>query len=882
AGTATIPAGSSSRFVVPFDATDWPFGPYRSTLSLTVDEQVVREIPIWVGIIDGERVLPRARENDVYWFGLDVSAGADIDAGNDISYAYYDLMGVDVLRGVPRSTENADSHALLDEQMARLAEHGMRSGFNLFPDDWRAEGKRYDQQHALRLERLADVAERYGGQGVGQIPFIELGNEPDLPFFYGRPVEDYVAAYHAAYDAIKQSPGGQATLVMTGGLCFHTDIGNKRARRIIELLDPDKVDAWAFHGHGAGVEAERAAWQRQVDAVRDHARGDSTAQRAKPFIETESGVSGMSPTALAEQARTTVEKQVFAQSVGMPTLLYFRLYIAGGAAGYTMTEQAAPGGAWNQPRPSVLAYRHLVQRLRHHRFVRLVDAGVEGVEAYLFEETDAADNATGRKTLVAFSTLPRRHGLLVRLGAADAAVDTPVAFDMYGNAADVPTLPGNVAGLEVGIDSVFLTWTGNAGDNVAITPPLIAAIDGRPRLLTGHTNRVPLRITPPAGGTGNATLNIEAHGRVPITLADAEHQLDLTDSSDVVLELDVARTDEVLVVPTWWKVFPLADADAVMADAALLATVPDTLPKAGGGTVSPLHLTVGDDGRVPLAEVAGVEKQRPAVAYAYLDSPTRQTLEVGAVADWWMAWFVNGEPVYDTLETGNGPNTLADHSFTIELEPGRNVLAVVVLSGSAGFDFALAGPKQLAIARTNGVDPDRLDITVIADDGTPIARQVVPLTLADPIARLGDVDTRSIAAWQDLQPTAILGEPAINNLHAKHPDQSRWYDGPDDLSALVWLRHDAHKLHVAVLVRDDTTLDGDDVEVTLTADGTVLHAGPVGSVTTQDGKRLHFLEVDHAGGVVDLTVRIDDHDDPAVGLKQQLDLEPQRHALTPS
>ncbi|MEM6314718.1 MAG: hypothetical protein AAF743_11550, partial [Planctomycetota bacterium] len=255
AGTATIPAGSSSRFVVPFDATDWPFGPYRSTLSLTVDEQVVREIPIWVGIIDGERVLPRARENDVYWFGLDVSAGADIDAGNDISYAYYDLMGVDVLRGVPRSTENADSHALLDEQMARLAEHGMRSGFNLFPDDWRAEGQRYDRQHALRLERLADVAERYGGQGVGQIPFIELGNEPDLPFFYGRPVEDYVAAYHAAYDAIKQSPGGQATLVMTGGLCFHTDIGNKRARRIIELLDPDKVDAWAFHGHGAGVEA---------------------------------------------------------------------------------------------------------------------------------------------------------------------------------------------------------------------------------------------------------------------------------------------------------------------------------------------------------------------------------------------------------------------------------------------------------------------------------------------------------------------------------------------------------------------------------------------------------------------------------------------------
>ncbi|MEM6313451.1 MAG: hypothetical protein AAF743_05165, partial [Planctomycetota bacterium] len=76
--------------------------------------------------------------------------------------------------------------------------------------------------------------------------------------------------------------------------------------------------------------------------------------------------------------------------------------------------------------------------------------------------------------------------------------------------------------------------------------------------------------------------------------------------------------------------------------------------------------------------------------------------------------------------------------------------------------------------------------------------------------------------------------------------------------------------------------DGDDVEVTLTADGTVLHAGPVGSVTTEDGKRLHVLEVEHAGGVVDLTVRVDDHDDMAVGLKQHLDLEPQRHAFTPS
>ncbi|MEM6562556.1 MAG: hypothetical protein AAF656_13215, partial [Planctomycetota bacterium] len=431
-GTATVPAGSSSRFLATLDTAGLPLGPYRGELALSVDGVSAGVTPIVLGLIDdGPRTLPRAADGDAYWFGLDASHGSLNPSGTPIMYAYYDLMGVDILRGTPNTSESIAGLSDLDalaQRMYKLAEHGMRASFIMFPDDWRKDGTAYENDRLKRLERLAAVADRFGGQGVGEVPMMELGNEPDLPQFYGDPVEQYVDAYHAAYDAIKATTGGQKTDVGIGGLCFHSAVGDRNARRILELLEPDKVDAWTYHAHGPGVESERKGYERQVDAIRRHVRGNVDEQLAKPMYETESGVAAAGFDNAQEQARTTVEKQVYAMSVGMRTLMYFRLVFGGPEGSYSMTMRLDASedharGEWNQPRASVLAYRQLVRQLRHHEFVTMVDAGVSGVEAYLFARDD-------RRVLVTFNTEPRRHTLFVRTGPTDAATIT----DMYGNA----------------------------------------------------------------------------------------------------------------------------------------------------------------------------------------------------------------------------------------------------------------------------------------------------------------------------------------------------------------------------------------------------------------------------------------------------------------
>jgi len=88
---------------------------------------------------------------------------------------------------------------------------------------------------------------------------------------------------------------------------------------------------------------------------------------------------------------------------------------------------------------------------------------------------------------------------------------------------------------------------------------------------------------------------------------------------------------------------------------------------------------------------------------AYLLAPITATadttVEIGAGADWWMHWWVDGQGVYDTLgkgHAGNGttPITGRDHVFTMKLAKGRHVLAVAVF-GYRQFLFAVTSPQQL-------------------------------------------------------------------------------------------------------------------------------------------------------------------------------------------
>jgi len=72
------------------------------------------------------------------------------------------------------------------------------------------------------------------------------------------------------------------------------------------------------------VKAERDAYIR----IRDEAAKWGKAE--KLYVETESGMSARTRAQVRVQARTAVQKMVFAQSVGLPTFIWFRLMISGG------------------------------------------------------------------------------------------------------------------------------------------------------------------------------------------------------------------------------------------------------------------------------------------------------------------------------------------------------------------------------------------------------------------------------------------------------------------------------------------------------------------------------------------------------------------------
>jgi outer membrane protein assembly factor BamB len=124
----------------------------------------------------------------------------------------------------------------------------------------------------------------------------------------------------------------------------------------------------------------------------------------------------------------------------------------------------------------------------------------------------------------------------------------------------------------------------------------------------------------------------------------------------------------------------------------------------------------------PLVHWAG----QVAVAYAEIVCDRPGTLMVGAGADWWMSWTLDGKPVFDTLKGGNEPSrhtywsrttcTDTDYLFPVDVEAGRHVIAVVVKSGSRGWSLASAS-QGAAVATVMPV--------VTGDDNVPNLRDLV-------------------------------------------------------------------------------------------------------------------------------------------------------------
>ncbi len=884
-GALTATAAQTVDLPISLSAGDWRLGPYRAVIAFRLEAEAptLWETPVHLGLINSKaapRALPKARTGEFY-FGLDPSNSHIYDPAADVALAWYDLMGVDIIRNIPHrgNLTNVDQAA---KALEKIAARGVRAMGMAEVDDPGRKGGDRERYAEKQRELVGAIAERFTGDAPGKIKWWELGNEPDLPFFYKGPIAEYVKYYERMYDAIKQGAvaGGHQptdTVVMNGGLCFYGADGDRRAREFVRLIDPAKLDAFAYHGHGPGVKAERDAWQRL------HAEASKDGKGNIPLIETESGFSGNNRNGLAEQARTAVEKTLFAQSKGAPTLMFFRLFMEGEGTegGYGLTHDKT------QPRPSVLAYRNMVVQLRHARFERRVDfagkVGADGVEAYLFQIVGDDGMPGGEKVLAAFCTSNARHDLLVQLGLPGVSVDRVNQVDLYGNTKPADRVAGNIAKLPVAADTVYLTWR-CAGDCAGVEPvPSILSlapsdsVNGElPILLTGAENKLVIDVRAPGDQALAGMVELKAFGRVPMAIEPSGAEVSAPQRLPITINVDPAAVP--LDMPHWWAVFLDADAAKIMADPNLLATLPDDLPKAGGGRVAGQYVML--DGRsINLGKIAGgIKEKRPAMLFATLESSADVTMPVAASADWWMAWFVNGQRVYSTLDTGNRHGTLADHTFDLPLKKGTNVIAATVLSGSGGWAIDIAGPKQRAIAISGGVDPDRIEATLTTQAvREPAARLVLPVRLQTPIPPLGKMaDEADLKSWMKLEPLAVLGTDQVTNLHLQFPEQSRWYKGEKDLSATIWLRQgDDGTVYVAVATVDaDWVANGDDIEIVLADESGKVLASDKKSRTRSAAAPIIFTFPPGAmpAGPMRVSVRVNDCDPGIEGVKQHADL----------
>ncbi|MBI3945209.1 MAG: heparinase II/III family protein, partial [Armatimonadetes bacterium] len=172
----------------------------------------------------------------------------------------------------------------------------------------------------------------------------------------------------------------------------------------------------------------------------------------------------------------------------------------------------------------------------------------------------------------------------------------------------------------------------------------------------------------------------------------------------------VSAAEPDLVWPTEWTVFGSAPRPRRMGHYGFPSKV-DLVPGEALRAI-PAELTIegracparelkAEDGVLDLRrKLGGAERGKQAYLMAPITVARDMAVQIGAGADWWMQWWVDGQPVYDTLangQNGNGtkPITSRDHVFEVNLTRGEHVLAVAVFSAPYDFALAVASPQEL-------------------------------------------------------------------------------------------------------------------------------------------------------------------------------------------
>jgi hypothetical protein len=814
-----INASGESDVRVSFSTADLPFGVYRTQFDVFEDG---RDEPVLSRKgsfgVRSDTELRKAKPGE-YLFGLDPRLGSP--HGSEPMLAWMRHMGVDIVRHKLDRTNPAMSR----ESSRVMREEGIEMvGMLDVPKD----------KDRVAFERNVRQAATFAAEIAREFrpAYWELGNEPDLPFFFPMGIDRYLEGFYPMRDAIKNAD--PEAVVMNGGLAHarHLPVSQERTREFFRLLDADRIDMVAYHAHGRGATAERNSLRRirEVAAAfgKDHL----------PMVDTETGVAARGPRQELMQAATCVQKFAFSQSQGQPFLLWFRL----------LFEQPDSYGnlyTLREPRPVVLAYRAMVETLRGYRFDALLDTGHEELEGYLFNEIDG----DGRVALL-WANETAQHNLRLQAAPNGEVLDQPRVLDMFGNARPVPQHNGIIE-VEAGEHPVYVQWrTREPGYRMQLAAPLIEA-DGLSRVAPKHLNRGTIRVRNPYDRPLQATLELEARSEIPLRVDPPAQKVELVpgETREVDIAIEVGAIADQVEWPQVWTLF--ADLSA-RPDPATWSEIPDEVQGVTGRPVT------FDEHALNLAELTGrVEERAPALLMAEVYSPRAQTVTFGASADWWMAWYVNGAQVYDTLEKGNGVGfRITDHTFEVELREGYNLVTVLVLSGSHGWRLVTAPPQEVRRALAAPDPLDAVEVT-LREGETVLARQTVNLQPVPPLPIWQKSDWVKTPAQLETRfaPVATLGEAHVENLFVTQPDSSRWWQGDDDLSAQMWLGHDDARLYAVVQVRDnrhhavespESLQDGDAIVLALAPErtpssGHVWHIGRL--ATNKNG----VYEVQRAG-----------------------------------
>ena len=116
----------------------------------------------------------------------------------------------------------------------------------------------------------------------------------------------------------------------------------------------------------------------------------------------------------------------------------------------------------------------------------------------------------------------------------------------------------------------------------------------------------------------------------------------------------------------------------------------DAIPQEVPGSNGPISgRTVSlEAGVIDLRKIAG-NAEDAALLFAEFDAKDSGEMQIGAAADYFFEFFINGNSAYSTMEKGNGKDSYlpTDHSFNIPVRKGKNMVAIVVLSGQGGWKF---------------------------------------------------------------------------------------------------------------------------------------------------------------------------------------------------